>query len=137
MPCPHFDEKNACFILYLHCYSVKLSSFTNSLTIAEMLFAAIGLRYAFPIDVYISSGFSRNEDAQSPFIVGRGRIMMVLRVYNYYLVASILNWSRAHMLMFRIAKNKLFEWGFSRVLASHGGPGSIPGRDMSILGPVD
>ncbi len=29
-----------------------------------MLFAAIGLRYAFPIDVYISSGFSRNEDAQ-------------------------------------------------------------------------
>jgi hypothetical protein len=40
-----------------------------------MLFAAIGLRYAFPIDVYISSGFSRNEDAQSPhfFIVGQAQ----------------------------------------------------------------
>ncbi len=31
--------------------------------------------------------------------------------------------------------NKLFEWLFSRVLASHrGGPGSISGRDMSVLG---
>ncbi len=29
----------------------------------------------------------------------------------------------------------LFEWLFSRVLSSHcGGPGSIPGRDMSVLG---
>jgi hypothetical protein len=40
-----------------------------------MLFAAIGLRYAFPIDVYISSGFSRNEDEQSYqsfLIMGRG-----------------------------------------------------------------
>jgi hypothetical protein len=35
----------------------------------------------------------------------------------------------------RIAINKLLEWVFSRVLASHrGGPGSIPGRDMSVLG---
>jgi hypothetical protein len=29
--------------------------------------------------------------------------------------------SQAHMLMFRIAINKLFEWLFSRVLASHHG----------------
>jgi hypothetical protein len=36
--------------------------------------------------------------------------------------------------MFRIALNKLFERLF--LLASHrGGPGSIPGRDMSVLGP--
>ncbi len=35
--------------------------------------------------------------------------------------------------MFRIAINKLFEWLFSRVLASHrGGPCSIPGQDMSV-----
>ncbi len=33
------------------------------------------------------------------------------------------------------SNNKLFELIFSRVLASHrGGPGSIPGRDLSILG---
>ncbi len=39
--------------------------------------------------------------------------------------------------MFRIAINKLLRWFFSRVLASHeGGPGSIPGRDMSVLGPL-
>ncbi len=32
-----------------------------------------------------------------------------------------------------VIQNKLFEWLFSRVLASHhGGPGSIPGRDMSV-----
>ncbi len=37
--------------------------------------------------------------------------------------------------MFRIAIKKLFEWLFSRVLASHrGGPDSIPGRDMSVPG---
>jgi hypothetical protein len=37
--------------------------------------------------------------------------------------------SRAHK--FRITFNKLFEWFFSRVLASHaGGLGSIPGRDL-------
>ncbi len=36
-----------------------------------------------------------------------------------------------------LAINKLFEWLFSRVLASHrGGPGSIPGRDMSVSGPL-
>ena len=35
--------------------------------------------------------------------------------------------------MFRIAINKLPGWLFSRVLASHaGGPGLIPGRDMSV-----
>ncbi len=39
--------------------------------------------------------------------------------------------SRADMLMFRIAINKLF----SRVLGSHSGDtGLIPGRDMSVLG---
>ncbi len=33
--------------------------------------------------------------------------------------------------MFRIAINKLFEWIFSRVLASHiGNPHLIPGRDI-------
>jgi hypothetical protein len=33
---------------------------------------------------------------------------------------------------------KLSRWLFSRVLASHaGGPGSIPGRDMSVLGPLE
>ena len=38
--------------------------------------------------------------------------------------------SRAHI-------DKLSGWLFSRVLASHaGGPGSIPGRDMSVLGPL-
>jgi hypothetical protein len=42
--------------------------------------------------------------------------------------------------MFRIgtvpvAINKQFEWLFSGVFASHrGGPGSIPGRDMSVSG---
>ncbi len=42
--------------------------------------------------------------------------------------------SRANMLKFRIAINKLSEWLFSRVLASHaGGPGSISGWDMSVL----
>ena len=39
--------------------------------------------------------------------------------------------------MFRIAINKLFYWLFSRVLTAHrGGLGSIPGRDMSLLGPL-
>ncbi len=38
--------------------------------------------------------------------------------------------SHAHMYMFQMAINKLFEWIFSRVLASHrGGPGSFLGRD--------
>ena len=33
--------------------------------------------------------------------------------------------------------NKLFKWLFSRVLASnHRDPGSIPGQDMSVLGPI-
>ncbi len=33
--------------------------------------------------------------------------------------------------------NKLFKWLFSGVLASHpGGPGSIPGQDISVLGPL-
>jgi hypothetical protein len=37
--------------------------------------------------------------------------------------------------MFRKAINKLFEWLFSKVLTTpHGGPGSIPGSDMSVLG---
>ncbi len=37
----------------------------------------------------------------------------------------------------RVAINKLFERLFSGVLASHrGGPGSIPGRDMSVSGPL-
>ncbi len=53
------------------------------------------------------------------------------KITNYVTVESILHWSRAHMYMFRIAiNNKLFEWLFSRVLASHrGGPGfdSRPG----------
>ncbi len=41
-----------------------------------------------------------------------------------------------HSQMFRIAINKLFEWLFSRVLASHRGcPVSIPGRDMPVLSP--
>ncbi len=36
--------------------------------------------------------------------------------------------------MFRIAIIKMFEWLFSRVLAFHrGGPGSVPGLDMSVL----
>ncbi len=38
--------------------------------------------------------------------------------------------------MFRIDISKLFKWLFSRVLASHcGGPDSILGQDMSVLGP--
>jgi hypothetical protein len=46
--------------------------------------------------------------------------------------------SRALMQMFRIAINKLSGWLFSRVLASHvGGPGLIPGQDMSVLGSLD
>ncbi len=36
-------------------------------------------------------------------------------------VASILHWLRADMWMFRKATNKLFEWLFPRVLASHRG----------------
>ncbi len=47
-------------------------------------------------------------------------------------IGCVLN---AHMLMFRIAINKLFEWFSSRVLASHL-PGSITGRAMSVLGPL-
>jgi hypothetical protein len=46
--------------------------------------------------------------------------------------------STGHALIcrFQIAINKLLESLFSIVLASHcGGPGSIPGRDMSVLGP--
>jgi hypothetical protein len=36
-----------------------------------------------------------------------------------------------------VAIIKLSGWLFSRVLASHaGGPGWIPGRDMSVLGPL-
>jgi hypothetical protein len=35
-------------------------------------------------------------------------------------------------------QNKLSRWLFSRVLASRaGGPGSIPGRNMSVLGPLE
>ncbi len=37
------------------------------------------------------------------------------------------------------AINKLFEWLFSRVLATYRDsvrPGSIPGRNMSVLGPL-
>ncbi len=50
--------------------------------------------------------------------------------------ASILHRAHAHMWKFRIAINKLFEWLFYIVLTSHwGGPGLIPGRDMSVLGP--
>ncbi len=34
--------------------------------------------------------------------------------------------------------NKLSRWLFSRVLAAHAvGPGSNPGRDMSVSGPLD
>jgi hypothetical protein len=45
--------------------------------------------------------------------------------------------SQAHMSMFRIAIDKLSGWLFSGVLASHaGGPGSNPGRDASVLGPL-
>jgi len=37
-----------------------------------------------------------------------------------------------------IAINKLIEWLFSRVLVSHaGGPGLIPGRDISVSGLLD
>jgi hypothetical protein len=36
-------------------------------------------------------------------------------------VTGILHCSYTHILMFRIAINKLFEWLFSRVLASHCG----------------
>ncbi len=36
-----------------------------------------------------------------------------------------------------VPNSKLFEWLFSRVLVSHrGGPGLVPGRDMSVLGPL-
>jgi hypothetical protein len=43
-------------------------------------------------------------------------------------LSSILHWSRAHMQILRIAINKLFEWLFFRVFASHcGGPGSMAG----------
>ncbi len=46
--------------------------------------------------------------------------------------------SEAHMQMFRITINNLSGWLFSRLLASQaGGPGPIPGRDMSVLGPLD
>jgi hypothetical protein len=39
--------------------------------------------------------------------------------------------------MFRIAINKLFKGLFYRVLTPHHkGPGSIPDRDMSVLGPL-
>jgi hypothetical protein len=35
-------------------------------------------------------------------------------------------------------QNKPSRWLFSRVLASYaGGPGSSPGRDMSVLGPLE
>jgi hypothetical protein len=41
--------------------------------------------------------------------------------------------SWAHLWMFRIAINQLFEWLFSRVLASRqGGLGLIPGQNMSF-----
>ncbi len=43
------------------------------------------------------------------------------------------------MVLYRLRTpiNKLFEWIFYRMLASHrGGLGSIPGRDMSVLGPL-
>jgi hypothetical protein len=57
--------------------------------------------------------------------------------YMFYLENLVLP-SQAHMYMFRIAVNKLFEWLFSRVLTSHHtGPGSIPGREMSVSGPLD
>jgi hypothetical protein len=39
--------------------------------------------------------------------------------------------------MFRLGPSSGSEWLFSRVLASRaGGPGSIPGRDMSVSGPL-
>ncbi len=39
--------------------------------------------------------------------------------------------------MFRIVSNKLFEYLFARALAFYvRGSGSIPGRDMSISGPL-
>jgi hypothetical protein len=39
------------------------------------------------------------------------------------------------MRMFQIIFNKLFGYLFARMLASHhGGPGSIPNRDMSVSG---
>ncbi len=50
-------------------------------------------------------------------------------------VTSILHWS--HAQMFRITINRLFKWLFSRVLPSQrGGPSSIPGWNMSVLGPL-
>jgi hypothetical protein len=51
-------------------------------------------------------------------------------------VESIFLWLHAHMYMFRIAINKLFERLFSRVLASHReGLGSFV-QDMPVLGPL-
>ncbi len=47
------------------------------------------------------------------------------------------NFGRIHLAGLYCTFKKLFEWLFSRVLASHhGGPGSIPGRDMLVLGPL-
>ena len=49
-------------------------------------------------------------------------------------VAPVLNMSRGS----EQPANKLSRWLFSRVLASHaGGLGSSPGRDMSVLGPLE
>jgi hypothetical protein len=57
-------------------------------------------------------------------------------IFFFYLVVSILHWSCAHMWMFRIDYQAV-RMVFSRVLAFHyGGPGSIPGRNMSVLGPL-
>ncbi len=53
---------------------------------------------------------------------------------KFFLLSSV----AGSYLLFRIAINKSSAWLFYRLLASHaGGPGSIPGRDMSALGPLD
>ncbi len=58
-------------------------------------------------------------------------------IFNYDTVASIFHWSRAHMQIFRIAINLLFEWLFCGVSSFHrGGPGSIPGWEMSFFLPL-
>jgi hypothetical protein len=45
--------------------------------------------------------------------------------------------ARSYVVVGPIAINKLFDWLFSRVLASHcGGLGSIFGRDMPVLVPL-
>ncbi len=69
------------------------------------------------------------SDIQGASLASALRVKTVKTLFPISLYMSLLSWYWSI--------SKLFEWLFSGVLASHrGGPGSIPGRNISVSGPL-